>query len=284
MSDMKQLVEKYKRELMEYSKRAVQEPPKTALEFPEMTDEPEELREEQPLIPPQEEPRRPQVISYGADDVVSAFDNVFGALTEDNGVSTVTPEAAEELDDMPESGESPDEQLGRRDFEEQTETVNSPEDIRPLEQQGSAPLAPPEREYASLQEFTDVNDRRGTARFRTYTARGALPVKGARIVVSREIGGRQHVFYTLTTDESGLSPIISLPAPPKELSESPDSPVTPYATYDVQVSAGGYDEVLVRSIPIFEGVQSVQRIALVPSFGQPPEIIDNTEPDLNGGA
>lgn len=281
MSDMKQLVEKYKRELMEYSKKAVQEPPKP-LEFPEMTDGPEELHEEQTSIP-KEETRRPQVISFGADDVVSAFDDVFGALSEDNGVSTVTPEAAEELDDMPESGESPDEQLGRRDFEEQTETVNSPEDIQPLEQQGTAPLVPPEREYESLQEFTDVNDRRGTARFRTYTARGALPVKGARIVVSREIGGRNHVFYTLTTDESGLSPIISLPAPPKELSETPDSPVMPYATYDVEVSAAGYDEVLVRSIPIFDGVQSVQRIALVPSFGQPPEIIDNTEPDLNGG-
>ncbi len=285
MNDMKQLVERYKRELMEYSKRAVREPPKPSLEFPEMSDEPSEETHEDILpMAREEEPRRPQVISYGADDVVSAFDDVFGELSEDNGVSTVTPEAAEELDDMPESGESPDEQLGRRDFEEQEETVNSPEDIQPLQQQGTVPLAPPEREYGSLQEFTDVNNRRGTARFRTYTARGALPVKGARIVVSREIGGKRHIFYTLTTDESGLSPIISLPAPPKELSESPDSPITPYATYDAQVNAAGYDEVLIRSMPVFDGVQSVQRIALVPSFGQPPEVIDNTEPQLNGGA
>lgn len=280
MNDMKQLVERYKRELMEYSKKAVREVPKPRLEFPEMTQEEIEKTADAPR---EEETRRPQVISYGADDVISRFDDVFGDLSDDNGVSTVTPEAAEELDDMPESGESPDEQLGRRDFEEQTETVNSPEDIQPLKQQGMSPAIPPEREYESLQEFTDVNERRGTARFRTYTARGALPVKGARLIVSREIGGKRHVFYTLTTDESGLTPIISLPAPPKELSESPDSPVTPYATYDVQVNAAGYDEVLIRSIPIFDGVQSVQRIALVPALGQPPEIIDNTEPALNGG-
>lgn len=280
MNDMKQLVERYKRELMEYSKKAVREVPKPRLEFPEMTQE----EPEKTINPPhEEEVRRPQVISYGADDVISSFDDVFGGLSDDNGVSTVTPEAAEELDDMPESGESPDEQLGKRDFEEQTETVNSPDDIQPLQQQGVSPAIPSEREYASLQEFTDVNERRGTARFRTYTARGALPVKGARLVVSREIGGKRHVFYTLTTDESGLTPIISLPAPPKELSEAPDSPVTPYATYDVQVNAAGYDEVLIRSIPIFDGVQSVQRIALVPALGQPPEVIDNTEPDLNGG-
>lgn len=284
MNDMKQLVEKYKQELMEYSKRAVQEPPKATLEFPEMTvddaEEPEETVSSEPLA---EEPRIPRVISYGVDDVESAFDDIFGALTEDNGVSTVTPEMAEELDDMPESGESPDEQLGKRDFEEQEGTVNSPEDIQPLTQQGEAPIVPPERSYESLQEFTDVNERRGTARFRTYTARGALPVKGAKIVVSREIGGKRHVFYTLTTDESGLTPIISLPAPPKELSEAPDSPVTPYATYDAVITADGYDEVLIRSMPIFDGVQSLQRVALVPALGQPAEVIDNTEPDLNGG-
>ncbi len=283
MSDMKQIIEKYKRELMEYSKKAVHEPPKLSLEFPEMAVEPENTAVETLAAPREEEVRRPQVISYGADDVVSRFDDVFGQLSEDNGVSTVTPEVAEELDDMPESGESPDEQLGKRDFEEQTETVNPPEDIQPLQQQGASPLIPPEREYESLQEFTDINERRGTARFRTYTARGALPVKGAEIVVAREIGGKRHIFYTLTTDESGLTPIISLPAPPKELSEAPDSPVTPYATYDVQVNAAGYDEVLIRSMPIFDSVQSVQRIALVPALGQPPEMIDNTEPALNGG-
>lgn len=292
MNDMKQLVERYKRELMEYSRKAVHQPPESKLEFPETAkeDDAEPIMAEQISAPIEEintpiEPRRPQIISYGAGDVASAFDDVFGSLShvDSEGVSTVTPEEAERLDDIPESGESPDEQLGKRDFDEQTETVNSPEDIRPLVQQGEAPIAPPEREYASLQEFTDVNERRGTARFRTYTARGALPVKGARIVVTREIGGKRHVFYTLITDESGQTPIISLPAPPKELSEAPNSPVTPYATYDAQINAAGFDEVLIRSMPIFDGVQSLQRVALVPALGQPPEVIDNTEPDLNGG-
>lgn len=308
MDDMKKLVEKYKRELMEYSRRAATNPPAQRLEFPEMTDELEEqpmaadediayqpVQREQSTTESQEqtasealqeradEPRKPQIISYGVDGAADVFDNVFGKFTQDDGVSTVTPEIAERLDDIPESGENPDEQLGRRDFEEQTETVNSPKDIKPLQQQGEAPAAPPEREYATLEEFVEANNRRGTARFRTYTARGALPVKGAKIVVSREIGGKQHIFYTLTTDESGQTPIISLPAPPKELSEAPESAVLPYATYNAQVTADGFDEVLINSIPIFEGVQSVQRVALVPEMGQPPEIVENTEPSFYGG-
>lgn len=298
MDDMKKLVEKYKRELMEYSKAAKHEMPNTRLEFPEMTEEdmPQENAPPVAMEEPPSQPHAPQMIGYGADEVMDAFSDIFAKLPnttaateeltddDDNGVSTVTPEEAERLDDIPESGESPDEQLAQRDFEEQEETVNSREDIKPLQQQGAPAIIPTEREYASLQEFTDINERRGTARFRTYTARGALPVAGATIIVFRQIGGQRHVFYTLTTDESGQTPIISLPAPPKELSESPDSPITPYATYDAQVNAAGYDEVIIRSMPIFDGVLSVQRIALVPALGQMPEIIDNTEPQLNGGA
>lgn len=277
MDDMKKLVEKYKRELMELSKKA-QPMPEKPLVFPEMeSEQPADVVDEAA-----EKPHEPQIIGYSDRDI----DDVFAMIAEQvdsSGVSTVTPEEAERLDDQPESGEDPNEQLAKRDFEDQSETVNPRDDIKPLQQSGAAPSVPPEPEYETLQEFTDVNNRRGTLRFRTYTARGALPVAGARIVVSRQIGGQRHVFYILTTDESGQSAILSLPAPPKELSETPDSVVTPYATYDVQINAAGYDEVMIRALPVFEGVQSVQRVALVPALGQPPETIDNTEPDLNGG-
>ncbi len=332
MEDMKKLVERYKRELMEFSKNAVHEPPQTRLEFPEMTEDapqepaaqPEqeavEVLSPAPTVQTEPEPRRPQIISFGAGEVTDRFEEIFSKFapfddddsdkdydddlndrdtdfdddldnrgsdgrfeSSDFGVSTIIPEAAENLDDIPESGERPDEQLGRRDFEAQEETINSRDDIKPLRQQGIAPEIPSERSYASLQDFTDVNNRRGTARFRTYTARDALAVPNAKVVVSREIGGKQHVFYTLTTDESGQTPIISLPAPPKELSEAPDSPNTPYAPYDAVITADGFEEVIVRSMPVFEGVASIQRVALVPSVGNPPQIIENTEPSLNGG-
>lgn len=203
----------------------------------------------------------------------------------DNGVSTVTPQQAEELGDIPESGSSPDEQLGKRDFEDQTPVQNSRDDIRPLRQSGIAPTPVEEKNYSSLQEFTDANIRRGTVRFRTYTARGALPVPGAKIVVSKNIGGEKHVFYTLTTDISGQTPVISLPAPPKELSITPDSTITPYAVYNAEVTSSGYNDVLITNMPVFEGVLSIQRVALVPAIGQrTPDIITESEPDLNGGA
>ncbi len=296
-------------------------PEMTETELPEITKAKEDLPEANPIISPSEPQeemkpsRSPQIIGYSSDggDVMEAFSDMFTELTEnlpadvpadmlpapeeppqielpepdiseDNGVTTVSPEEAERLDDIPESGRIPEEQLGKRDFEEQTETVNSRDDIRPLVQSGEPALPAPEREYASLQDFVDVNNRRGTVRFRTYTARDALPVPDARIVVSKTIGGKKHVFYSLTTDKSGQTALISLPAPPKELSETPDSTITPYSVYDAEITAQGFSTIMVRNLPVFEGITSVQRVALVPDAGQSPEIITEQEPDLNGGA
>ncbi|MGN0687312.1 MAG: hypothetical protein ACI4KA_04310 [Oscillospiraceae bacterium] len=307
MDDMKKLVERYKRELMEYSRTAKNEV-RSDFSFPEMT-EPEPKHEEIPQTsveesaPPHEvnmpmtSGEMPEESAYHKDNAAAHEDEItdnpqarpedmFAPLDEMNyeGVSTVTPEQAERLDEIPESGVNIDEQLGRRDFEEQEQTTNSPDDIQPLVQQGEAPKPLPEREYETLEEFTSVNNRRGSIRFAATAARGAFPVPGARVVISRKIGGKDHVFYVLTTDISGLTPVVTVPAPPKELSESPGSIVTPYATYNAAVSADGYNNVSIINLPVFEGVMSMQRIALVPALLGENEVITESEPDLNGGA
>ncbi len=228
------------------------------------------------------------VVEMQADEVQQVPSNAAEPDSSDDmehdGVSTVTPEAAEQLGDIPESGTSPDEQLGKRDFEEQSDTENPRSDIQPLVQSGEAAADITPQTYNSLREFTEANPRRGTVRFRTYTARGALPVAGARIVVSKPIGGSDHIFYTMTTDMSGQTPMIMLPAPPKELSETPNGTIAPYSVYNVRVSADGYNDVVIGDLPVFEGVTSVQRVALVPSVGQNvPELIPESEPDLKGG-
>ena len=39
----------------------------------------------------------------------------------------------------------------------------------------------------------------------------------------------------------------------------------PYALYDATVKAEGYSTVELSSIPIFDGVTSIQRVAMIPS-------------------
>ena len=47
-----------------------------------------------------------------------------------------------------------------------------------------------------------------------------------------------------TTDNSGQTPLVTLPAPPLEYSEAPDEP-KPYADYTITVNKPGYEETIV---------------------------------------
>lgn len=198
-------------------------------------------------------------------------------------VNTAEPGQEENIGNIPESGQSPDEQLGRRSFESRQTPRNSPEDIKPLVQQqnDNFPKFPPEPKYATYEDFIKANSRLGSLSFRTYTARNALPVPNASIVVFKEIGGQRHIFYNLTTDRSGQTKEVTIPAPPSSLSQSPTSGVQPYSLYDAEITAEGYNPVSIRNLPVFEGILSVQRAAMIPSAGLPSgETITEEEPEL----
>lgn len=102
----------------------------------------------------------------------------------------------------------------------------------------------------------------------TRTALGSLPVGGAEV---RVVG--TDTDLTVTTDPSGVSERMRLPAPPVEnsLTSTPDG--LPYATYDVSVSAPGYYTAQSRSVPVFPGIVSVQNVNLIPiaGYGMPRE-------------
>ena len=101
------------------------------------------------------------------------------------------------------------------------------------------------------------------------------------MLVTKVIGGIRHTFYDLLTDSSGLTRILEMPAPSGEYSQSPTVSVQPYALYDADITAAGFIPVSVRSLPIFEGILSVQRIALIPSAGTAEkETITESEPEL----
>lgn len=192
----------------------------------------------------------------------------------------VSPETAERLTEQPISGTDPDEQLTGRSFESDERPVNDPADIKP-NGNGAPAVNYKESVYSSYADFERENTRAGQLRFRTFTARGALPVKDAVCVVTKDFGEETQVLSTQTTDMSGQTEIISLPAPPRSLSQSPDSTIQPYALYDATIRAKGYEGVVLKNIPIFEGILSVQNAALVPlapeeKEGDIGETIDET--------
>jgi hypothetical protein len=107
-------------------------------------------------------------------------------------------------------------------------------------------------------------NKSGSLSVRAYTAGGAIPIKGAVVRIFGAEDENREVVYSLLTDEDGITEHISLPTPPRGLSEIPDSTVPPFAIYNVEVEKDGYFSKRLYNLPVFEGVNSEQPIAMIP--------------------
>ena len=111
----------------------------------------------------------------------------------------------------------------------------------------------------------DVKDTTytGTLQISVVSALGMSPIAGATVTISYT-GDPDSTIETLTTDESGQTPAITLEAPPRELSLSPEITAQPYSEYNIQVTAEGFETVLVSGSEILAGEYSLQPIRMNP--------------------
>lgn len=111
--------------------------------------------------------------------------------------------------------------------------------------------------------FENRNTSNGFLKVQVYSAQGAFPLKDARVVISKELGDQQKIFYEMVTDESGITQPVSLPAPDASHSFVVDG-IRPYENYNIEVSKQGFQTTLREGLPIFPGVVSLQPIQLRP--------------------
>ncbi len=123
---------------------------------------------------------------------------------------------------------------------------------------------------AQLQEMTDNTDT-GYLRISVTSSLGQFPIQGARISISNA-GEPENVIEEISTDESGLSDTISLPAPPEEYSQEPDSEIQPYSDYNLIITAEGYEPVTVSGSELFANTTSFQTVRMNP--------LENTEEEV----
>lgn len=91
-----------------------------------------------------------------------------------------------------------------------------------------------------------------------YSDTIANPVKGATVKISKD--GMD--LMTVTTDEDGATPKMTLETVDKSYSEEEQHEVRPYETYDVTVNAVGLTPTTIEGVQIFDGVTSIQNIYL----------------------
>ncbi len=103
----------------------------------------------------------------------------------------------------------------------------------------------------------------GTIKISVVSSVGSVPVENATVNISYT-GDPDAPLTVLTTDSSGQTPTVELPAPPAELSLQPENDIQPYSEYNIEVTAEGYEPVLVSGSEILAGELSLQPIRMNP--------------------
>lgn len=102
----------------------------------------------------------------------------------------------------------------------------------------------------------------GNLTINVTSSQGLIPIQNATITISytREPDA---VVTTLTTNESGQTEMVVLPAPSINYSTEP-SEVQPYSEYNISVTAPGYEPVFISGTEILPDVTAVQPVSMTP--------------------
>ena len=130
----------------------------------------------------------------------------------------------------------------------------------------------PENEVLSPDQIEDlapsdgvepVLDDTATIQVMVTAAQEAVPIEGAAVLISREENGTRTLLQAMLTDSSGKTPILTVPAPSRELTEAPGE-VYPFVSYRVVVSAPGFLPQVNDNVTVFGGMASQLSVALQP--------------------
>lgn len=115
-----------------------------------------------------------------------------------------------------------------------------------------------------MQKATD----RGQLQIHVTTERGFFPIKDASIRLSYT-GNPTEIIEELSTDISGQTTAVELPAPPLEYSMEP-SEFQPYSEYTIQVNASGYRPINISGISVLPDKTSIQNVRMETATAENP--------------
>lgn len=103
-------------------------------------------------------------------------------------------------------------------------------------------------------------DASGSISVQVTMANGAVPISDAKVTVSDSDG---NIVKSGTTDRSGRTNRIVLPAPSLEYSQAPGLSV-PYYTYNIRIEKQGFYTEEFLNVAVFPGIESIQGVSLEP--------------------
>ncbi len=112
----------------------------------------------------------------------------------------------------------------------------------------------------SLRAAQQDTPQKGQLQIQVSAAFGTLPVDNATVSISYT-GEPGNIIEELRTDSSGETVVIDLPAPPVEYSMEPTGQ-QPYSEYNIQISAEGFEPVLIAGTEILPDTLALQPVRL----------------------
>lgn len=116
----------------------------------------------------------------------------------------------------------------------------------------------------------------GTLQVNVFSRNSYFPITGATVTIQNAQPGEGTIDEQLSTDSSGQTQTVSLPAPPIEYSLTPESSM-PYGEYNVTVSAPGYETAVLTGTQILPDVKAIQNVRMIPL----PENEGNEQQDIS---
>ena len=95
----------------------------------------------------------------------------------------------------------------------------------------------------------------------TRTNFEANPVSNARVIIKNSNG---EIIHELTTDIDGRTEQISLETVGREASLDPNYQGRPYYSYGMEVSADGFETIVIHGVHIFDGEVAIQPVTMIP--------------------
>ena len=122
-----------------------------------------------------------------------------------------------------------------------------------------------ERKMNLMNSLPNFDESVGYLIVKVSTARGASPLSEASVVIRSEVSEDAGVLYSLRTNLDGQTERITLPTPPRAVSEEPSEAI-PYATYSIDIFKDGYVPLTFNGVPIFPSILSIQPAVMVPGY------------------
>lgn len=145
-------------------------------------------------------------------------------------------------------------------------------------------LPQPTTEYFEPEQPTDMGT--GELIVSVTTGRGTMPVAGAKVTVVTPTKSGNKIMAQVTTDNSGRTENISLPAPVRAFPLYPE-PIgggDQSAIYTVVVDAPGYVTTINKEVAVFDGVTSVQRIDMMVAMAADGDVQPRVITEVNRNA